>query len=368
MTTVEQDSKIKIEGKQVIIKDFTTSDNDIVSYFENLSQSEDLEQQLEHLIKIGIIATRSTGVSNNVSYIEKAFENLDEKMKHELESAFGNDGKFSALLKEHFGKDGVLLKELFALDRDESPLYQLKRELAVSLAEIRDKLVANTATEKEADKGPRKGFDFEEWCKEKLEVIAKNHTDKLEHTGKMQGNLSSSKKGDFVITLGDTGKKIVFEMKNMKSIGLPDIQREMDEAIKNRSADYGIFIAKKKDSLPRGVGWFAEYDGKHLVCAVENNDGEALIDGEIIDIAYKWARARLCLESANTGKLDPSLIRDKTIAIQNKISEMKKIKIQCTTIESSTKTIRDTAENMKTEIQTELDEIIKSLDSENANH
>ena len=368
MTTVEQDSKIEIEGKQVIIKDFTTSDHDIVSYFENLSQSEDLKQQLEHLIKIGIIATQSIGASNNVSYIEKAFENLDEKMKYKLDMAFGNDGQFSDLLKEHFGKDGVLLKELFALDRDESPLYQLKRVLEVSLAEIRDNLVKNTGKEEAADKGTRKGIDFEEWCTEKLENIAKNHTDKLEHTGTTPGNLSKSKKGDLVITLGDTGKKIVFEMKNKGSIGLPEIQREMNESIKNRNADYGIFIAKNKDSLPRGVGWFAEYDGKHLVCAVENNDGESLIDGEIIDIAYKWARARLCLESTNTGKLDPSLILDKTNAIQTKISEMRQIKTQCTTIEKSTKTIKDTAETMKIEIQTELDAIIKSLDSKNANN
>ena len=363
MTTIGQDSKITLEANQVIVRDFTTSDYDIVSYFENLPQSEDLEQKLENLLKTGITASKSVGVSNNVSYIDKAFENLDEKMKQKLERAFGDDGQFSALLKEHFGKDGMLIKELFDPGRDGSPLYQLRRDLEVSLGEIRDKLTSNAAAAKEADKGTRKGFDFEKWCAERLADIAKNHTDKLEHTGNTQGSLSGSRKGDFVMTLGDTGKRIVFEMKDRESIFLPEIQREMDEAIENRSADYGIFIAKNKESLPREAGCFAEYDGKHLVCAVENQEGESLIDGEIIDIAYKWARARLRLESTNTSKLDPSFILDKAKVIQNKISELSTIKTQCTSIEKYTEKIRDTAEDMKTEIQTELDEIIKSLDS-----
>ena len=361
MTTIEQDSKITLEGNQVIVRDFATSDYDIVSYFENLSQSEDIEQKLENLLKIGITVTKSIEVSNNVSYIDKAFENLDEKMKQKLEHAFGAEGQFAGLLKGHFGKDGILLKELFDPSRDGSPLYLLRRDLEKNLDEIREKLGINAAIEEEADRGTKKGADFEKLCQEKLVSIAKNHTDKLEHTGDIRGNLS--KKGDFVMTLGDTGKRIVFEMKNQATISLLEIQKEMDEAIENRSADYGIFVAKNKDSLPGEVGWFAEYDGKHLVCAVQNYNEDSLIDVEIIDIAYKWARARLRLESSNTGKLEPSFILDKTKVIQNKLAEFRKIKIQCTSIENSAKTIKDTIEDMKTAIQVELDEIIQSLDT-----
>ena len=361
MATEEQDSRIILDNDKIIIKDLIINEPEIVSYFQNLSESENLEQRLEKLLKIGIAISKSISTTENVSYVEKAFENLNSNFTHNLETAFGEKGQFSEILKKQFGEDGAIIKELFNPHKEGSPLYLLKQELSRNLSDINEKLGINAAVEVVREKGTQKGIDFEDQCQSKLEWIAQIHSDKLERTGKEYGKITNSKKGDFVITLGDIGKKIVFEMKNMNKITLKDIQKELKEAIENREADYGVFVAKNKDTLPETIGWFNEYDGNHLVCAIENNDGETMINGEVIHIAYKWARAKLRLENSKEKKLDPLFIIEKTREIQTKIGDMRKIKTQCTSIEKSTEKIRNIAKQTETKIKKDLEEIIESL-------
>ena len=67
---------------------------------------------------------------------------------------------------------------------------------------------------KEHEKGSQKGVEFEEYCEEHISSIAQYHGDKLEATGMLTGIIEGSKKGDFVYTIQDSGKKIVLEMKD----------------------------------------------------------------------------------------------------------------------------------------------------------
>jgi|SaaInlStandDraft_2_1057019.scaffolds.fasta_scaffold66272_2 hypothetical protein len=366
MATEEQESRISLDGDKIIIDGLVIDNPEIVSFFQNLSESENLEQRLGKLLEIGIVVSKSINTTENISYVDKAFEHLNSNFTQKLETAFGDKGQFSEILKNHFGEDGSIIKELFNPNKEGSPLHLLKQELSGNLFEIREKLGINEAVGEEKEKGTQKGFDFEDWCETKLEWIAQIHSDKLERTSKKYGKIGKSLQGDFVITLGDVNKKIVFEMKNKTKISLKDIQKELKGAIANREADYGIFVAKNKDALPESIGWFNEYDGNHLVCAVENNDGEAIIDGEIIHIAYKWARAKLRLESSDEKRLDPAYIIEKTSEIQTKIGDMRKIKTQCTSIEKSTKEIRETAKDTEASIKKDLEEIIESLSDKQA--
>jgi len=52
---------------------------------------------------------------------------------------------------------------------------------------------------------------------------------------------------------------------------------------------------------------------------------------------------------------------EKTGEIQTKIGDMRKIKTQCTSIEKSTKEIKETAKDTETNIKKDLEEIIESL-------
>ena len=75
MADVEQDNPVIVNGNQVIVKNFLTQDYDIVSYFQNLEESDNLGQKLENALKIGIVAMKSIGVAGNVDFVEKAFDN-----------------------------------------------------------------------------------------------------------------------------------------------------------------------------------------------------------------------------------------------------------------------------------------------------
>ena len=150
-------------------------------------------------------------------------------------------------------------------------------------------------------------------------------------------------------------------MKNMPHVSEKYIHNELKESIENREADYVIFVVKNKNSLPDSVGWFNEYDGNHLVCAVENNDNEAIMDGDIIHIAYKLARAKLRTETSKEKKIDASVIISKTSEIQDKLGDLMKIKRQCANIDKSTEAIRDTTKETEKAIKRQLEEIIESI-------
>lgn len=364
MATTEVQNKIQLEDNRLIVKEFETTDADIVSYFSNLEESSNINEKFENALKVGVVAVKTIGVAGNVNYVEKAFSNLDLNFKQRIDQVFGDNGQFSNLLKGQFGEDGKLVKELFDPNREGSPLYSLKRELVDNLSEIRNKILFNAGVEATVEKSPQKGFDFEDYCEQKLGWIASIHSDKLERTSDIIGKVSGSKKGDFVLTLGDIGKKIVFEMKDRDKISLKDIQKELDESMENREADYGVFVTKNRDSLPDSVGWFNEYDGNHLVCALENNDGDTMIDGEIIHIAYKWSRAKLRLETNKEKKLDASFILEKISDIQTNLGELRKVKTQCTNIEKSAGIIKEVSKTTETQIKKDLDEILESLNED----
>lgn len=364
MNSAETEQRIRIEDSRLIIEDFQTDNSDIVSYFEHLDESNDISKKLEGALKVGIIAMRSTDTAENVNYVEKAFDNLGEKMEKQICSAFGEGGQFSGILKDHFGEDGKIIKEIFNPSREGSPLYSLRSELEKQLSDIRERLGINSAREELITKSPEKGLNFEDDCEKKLDWIANIHSDKLERTTNKVGKIPNRRVGDFALTLGDTGKRIVFEMKNQTDKPpLNGILKELKEAMENRYADYGIYVSRTKDALPECVGWFNEYDGNQLVCAVENNDGGSMIDGEMIHLAYKWARAKLGIESAQEMRLDPAFVREKSNEIKKKIEEIKKIRRQCTNIKQSAEEIWTVSGSLEKEINKGLDEIIESLDS-----
>lgn len=99
------------------------------------------------------------------------------------------------------------------------------------------------------------------------------------------------------------------------------------------------------------------------MCAVESGDGDSLIDGEMIHIAYKWARAKPRMEPAQEARPDPALIIKKSREIQTKIGEIREIRRQCTHIENSAKEIMEISKNTESGVKEDLEEIIESLGS-----
>ena len=354
-----QENDIGLEDGKLIVNHFETTRSEIVSYFGNMEESADLGQKLEDALRMGVIASRSVDTVGNVDYVESAFDKMGSDFGRQLDSAFGAGGKFSELLESHFGENGKIVRQFLDSSRDGSPLNILKRDLEVSLAKILTTLAEQEGARRVLKKTVQKGLDFEAQCEERLAEIAKMYGDKLERTGMSPGEMQASKKGDFVITLGKTGRKIVFEMKDRVNNSQNYIEKELSGAMENRGAEYGVFVAKNISTIPKSVGWFNEYNGDRLVCAMENENGDSMMNGEMISLAYRWARTRLDLESKMD--VDSEVVKKKVEAIRKKIMELDGIKIQCANIGRATKKITETTESTKARIEEETVGIIESL-------
>jgi hypothetical protein len=84
--------------------------------------------------------------------------------------------------------------------------------------------------------------------------------------------------GDFVVSLADTDQNIVVEAKT-ESYSTQNIKDEMEEALQNRDAPYGLFVTDSLDNLPRTkTGWFHEFPEQNAVVVAMSETSEEDIE------------------------------------------------------------------------------------------
>ena len=361
VAAAENSDAVSVDGNRLVISGLEVSDPEVVSYIASLPEPERPEM-LRRALRIGVLSIASTGAAQSVDFVEKAFDAMKSEFDRKLDTVFDEKGPVSDAIARHFGGDGTVIREHLNPDREGSPLHSLRAYLDRSLAEIRDTLRAREAAREVAARGTQKGREFEERCESDLEDAARPYSDAVERTGDEAGRAGKSKKGDFVATLDGSGKKIVFEMKDVDSIGPTRIKAELKEAMDNRGAAYGVLVAKSRASLTGGIGWFNEYDGNKLACAVEDAEGNPAMDGGMIQVAYRWARARVAgAPESRAGEVDAALVEEKAREIGEHVEEAKSIKRECTNIDRSSKRIREWAESTEKGLKAKIDAVVESL-------
>lgn len=350
---------ISVSDDVLQIDGFSTSEGDIVSYFAGLSDSEDKDRKLETLLKLGILAQDSAGTVISTKYVEAAFDGLKQKMTQDVDRILDPDGDFARLLEKHFGEGGTV-KEILDPDRENTPLYKLRAALHAEISEIKEAIAEQKGYSEAAKKGTQKGTEFEERCISHICSVAEPYSDTVESTGDTTGDLSTSKTGDSVVTIGDTEKKFVLEMKHHAKISLPEIRRELNKALENRRADYGVLVSRNRDALPKEVGWFNEYDGNKLVCAVSDTDDDEE-NMWVLTTAYRWARLRITSDSDSALDIDPDAITKGINEIKASLRRMQSVTTQCKNIGKATDKIEEMMKNEEKKIQDEIDNILHSM-------
>ena len=325
-----EEQKVILNDNELQIQNCTINDQDIINYFENLqSQGKDLYENLENVIKLGVIAVKSAHVGTQVDFVEKKFMLIQTKLEKQLDEQFGDHGNF--------------IKDSMA-----EMLHQLGLDIGIS-----------KAVDVEHQKGTQKGIEFEEYCEEIISEIAKHHNDRLESTGTTTGLIEGSKKGDHVYTIKDSGKKIVLEMKDYTSPqSTPKLERYMNEAIENRGAEYGIVISKRKSGFSKDVGIFQEYGNKLFVALTTEESENVELQNELLVIALRWARLRLKQKS---GTVDSSLIIEKIENVQRTMKKFSNVKAKCTSIKGTVDEISEDLEELRETINADLLGVSKSL-------
>jgi hypothetical protein len=374
---------------EMTLSSYSTSDTEVVRYFASLRE-EQRQIQFDSALKLGVVALKTMGTAQNVDYVEKCFESMFKNFSVKLEEAlgdegsvrrvvdeffgdrgtvtemvedtFGEDGTFAKHLKETFGPDGKIVKEILDPSKEGTPLAELKNEIVRQFTELRKDFMSARKEREMVAKTTLKGGEFETEFEEMLNHLAEPHADVVEMTTDKPGRLAPSKKGDFVVTLSkNPDMKIVFEAKDAGKYTFPKLDVEMKEAMENRTASYGVFVAKSIATLPSGVGWFNEYNGNMLAIALGEDDESGLHE-EILKIAYKWARLRLLSGKEREIKgIDAKAIHDKIEEAGRRIKALSGIKTDCTKAEENISRIRDTVDDVGPAIKELLDGILEEI-------
>ena len=391
MATVENIS-IDSSANNVVLKEITIQDAELVSYLSDFDKREQ-EEAIKRALRIGASAMELVGTSkeaevveNRFSEMEREFEDeldelrdeLDDRfseedgevprileqhfgddghLKEHLNNIFGSDGQFAERLQDELGEDGEKIQEALDPDREGTPTYRLQKRIVEEIEEMKQRFDEQEGKEEGKDeirqKTTLKGYEFEKQVKEMLSELVHQTPNQFEDTSEQTGELGTSKKGDFVISLNDTDQRIVVEAKNGSF--KETVDAEMTEAIENRDADYGILVASSIEYLPRTqVGWFSEIDQDYLVVALRDQDEEE-IESRFFKFAFHWARTRTMLSAVDVGDdIDPEVVKGELDGIEDAIDNFSKVRSNCTTLEGTVDDIRNTLNEIEDDVTSRI--------------
>jgi hypothetical protein len=177
------------------------------------------------------------------------------------------------------------------------------------VSEIAEVLKTNALVKLEADKGTRKGLDFEEQINNILQTYANISGDIVDEVGNKEGSSKTGKgkkKGDHVMIVSDsdgTSSRIVFETKDLsKKQSLNEVIRLLDESCQNRQAKVGIYVSSSVKSAPVNSNFARLAPNRYSV--VVNKE---TLDTVALEVCYQISRLEaltLSRQSSSKNKID----------------------------------------------------------------
>jgi hypothetical protein len=391
-----RDVQVDPDSNEVSVQ-LTIHDEDLKDYISKFDESEQ-EDLAERAFHVGAMTLQLSETTKDIEHVRREFESMQtdfeeeiEDVRKELNEKFGDDGELADSLDEHLGEEGILQERIegvfgedgelsdrlesilgkdgskiqAALDPDVegTPTYRLKQEIR----EIRNTIEREAGREEERQQSWKKGDDFEETLGNLLHTLVYNTTHDVEHTGDEEGEIPGRDVGDYTLTLEETGQNIAVEAKSKKINSTQEIKEEMEEAIENRDADYGIFVTECESYIPNKVGYFQEYDQK-ILCVALSADEDDEIDSGFLNIAWNWARMRTIQSHFESGEsVNIERIQTQVDEVRSSINRFSIVKTKCSDIESTAGEIKKLLDEISDDVNSDLititTELSKATDS-----
>ena len=374
METVHQEI-FKFQPGRLLISGFVIDEQKMIDLFRAMREAgaddSKLADRLSSLLYLGYMADQSVRIADKVDYVKEGFESMtqdiDSKIRHDfadavkerMEKFLGKEGSFTRELQDTFGQDGRYSKQIDGLMSDyseqiesvldpaneSSPFHALQKNLEQRYAEIQQFMNQQQGKSEAEGRSSIKGLKFEEQVFGVLNDSAPLFGCNLENTSGKRGisGSSNAKKGDFVLTEKQTGKRIVIEAKNLaKDPSTKSILEYSRVAIENREADYCVYVYyDSDDSTVPEAGMFNEVAKNVLFVTISESDsGKA--QERMIRFACSWALARVKSEEGDMG-LDEKLSRLET-RLRKNLDTIKTIKNNSAAITSACKNMMDDLE------------------------
>jgi hypothetical protein len=238
-----------------------------------------------------------------------------------------------AVLREMNGRVGALQLEVQKL--------QAEKDKALEVAA-------------EHEKSTAKGRPYEEAVFEAVDAIARVQGDDCDAVGDLRG--VGGRKGDVVVDLdGCAGRargRIVFEAKNSRK-SRKEALAELDEAMNQRAADYGVWVVPAEDKLPARAHALREVGGDKLFVVYDPEEGSRLA----LEVAYSLARARVLMAKGGADGLDASALRAEVERATVAMEDVRKIKSQLTSAAHQIEDVRKAVEVMADRVRGHLGQI-----------
>ena len=185
-------------------------------------------------------------------------------------------------------------------------------------------------------------------------------TDTIERTGTASGDVSRSKKGDFLLNIdprscGGADLRVVIEAKN-RGRSWREVREELDAAKRNRAASAALAIYTPEHA-PAGVAPFDVRYG-HVF---------AVIDPESPDMATLTAALRLArlhaLASVATQKaeVDPARVTAALAAVKTELEAIRALKVNLTSIKTSADNVATGLDRLRDQVLARVAEAESAL-------
>jgi len=407
------EDSISIKKDSVTFNDLTIINKDLASYLE---KSDDRVETLINIIDVGVKTLNSLKNSIERDFTKQTFETISTEMKKnlfqsiedlgdEFDKYFKEDGEFvtelnmnkkkmveelnvelknfidpknsesalsklTEILETEEGKVLNAFEKALNPENSESQIFQLKNKLEKKITEevktlsddiekILQELKIEKATKDIKEKSTAKGATHEDNVQQALSEIAVG--DVIERTGEIVGLVPKSKVGDHVVKLSSNIKvgdlKIVFESKSANTYNSSSaIIKELDTAIKNRDADFGIFVFDSYERYDKVSSQPFALLSENMAITVLNEEVGTLP----LKIAFIWAKT-LLMNAENVTSKEVVISYDEIIKVLSEsIKEIKRI----STAKSNNKKAYDAIDANETllpEIRKNVEDKLKDL-------
>jgi hypothetical protein len=371
---------------------------------ERIEAGEDGARVVADAVEVGARILARSQADDSVEVLRQQMERTSEQVVEQLRSglteAFGpDDGHVTKVLHRHFGADSTsavqhqvraavaellgesrekLFKQFSSAD-ESNPLGAFQRAAVAAIRQSSDQQHAHlremntrigelqleiqklqSEREKalevaaEHDRSTAKGRPYEEAVFEAVDAIAQGQGDDCDAVGDLRG--TGGRKGDVLVSIegcsGPARGSIVFEAKTSQ-VPRKRALEELDEAIAQRDADFGVWVVPADDKLPARTSSLREFNGDKLFVVYDPEDGSRVG----LELAYRLARARVLMARGDGDGLDAAALRTEVERALGAMEDVRRVKSQLTTASGGIDEARKILERMADQVRAHLAQI-----------
>jgi len=378
---VEKEEKIKLEGDSILIGNLVIEDANTSKILKDIPEDK-REDFIKKAIKVGAIGLKNLYLADNLDYVEKEFNNLmktleiqskdiknnferefKEMLKSnelqskdirsmiektlDVESNSSSLGKMRVLFEDYFDKKKGKISDLLNPFEGDSPIKKLKEEIFKKIQDLRDEIIKEKI--KEETSATAKGAKFEDSVFELIGDFCSEYEDKIDFVGGKLGY--KNKVGDITIDVeGDENKRIILECKDSSSY-LSSSKKTIDEindAIENRGAKFGIFLFKLQSQIPPALKPM-KITNNYIVTSFED-----------YGLYFAFRVARFFVEKGsqpNQKEIPIDEVQKQLEEMRSKLLDFRNIQTKLTQIDNASGYVRENIERLKKELEGSLDSI-----------